>query len=537
MSKILKMSPHSQIYLLRKAQPGLVGVLDRLAEVGYILADLPEKGTAEKGVALLCLGRESKYEELEQELPRLRKLTPNLEWIALFSGKLKMKFHSLYALGFEQIYQIPLDEDLFANRIFEMLPLEIPVKELKFEHLQRVNVPVLKDVAQVPFDIFVYLPSNRKIMLYFREGVTFDAAQLERFEKHKNYPLFIRKTDIGRYKNLSGEALKKIKNTAGVSDDVKVEMVQEHVHNLMGPFFSEGELSDDEGRQTILQLQAMLRGLQVSPTLEDETIVSLEKLSSQKMTNASHSNNVATYCALFGLALGHKNLDELRLGGLLHDVGLADLPLELLGRDETSMSAEDRARYHLHPGNGKTDVVNRKVPVTETVLNMILFHHERPDGSGYPYGKKSEEIPVEAQICAFADEFDKWTSMREGYRCYTPKEAMLLLSGQLGQPADRSFNPAVHQKIVDFYLSAGHAAGGVEIAPGTPIEVGDVKVASSKTKIHEHKKMEHGIGLEQIAQLRPLKPGASVEIDGDIHLEVMALEKELEFYFMENGLK
>lgn len=504
--------------------------MERLEDVGYEFVPYPEVATAELNglvkVAVLGLGRDSNLEEMGAKFQEQRQLFPDCEWIAIFSGRLRVKAHILHEKGFNQIYQIPLDEELFTNRIFELLPLVIEQKELKFEHLLRVNVPLLKDVEIAGFDIFMYLPSNRRIMLYLREGFPVDSAKLEKFEKNRNHALFIRKSDIKKYKDYSTSALRKINANSSLSDDAKIDLVQENIQIMMTPFFSEGEMTDEEGRQTVIQLQGMLKGLQVGPPVSKESLVSLEKLAAQKMTNASHSNNVAVYCAMFGIAMGLKNIDELRLGGLLHDVGLADLPMELIGKDEQKMSDEDRARYHLHPGNGRTDVINRNVRVSETVQNMILFHHERPDGSGYPYGKKADEIPVEAQICGFADEFDKLTSFREGYPCYTPKEALRLLSGQLGQPAARVFNPDVHQKIVDFYLKE-------EEASVLPADHGQVIARRIAGEV-ERKSLSHPVAL---SSLHKKMPPANVDIDAesDAAIEIQVLEKELEFYFFEKA--
>lgn len=530
------MSDKPQIFLLGPAVPGLEGAFERLADVGYEWVPLDDKTKNLKGVAVLAIGRDTDYAALEPELERKRKANPDMEWIAVFSGRLKVKLHYLHGLGFNSIYQIPLDEELFTNRIFELEPLVVPQKELKFDHLLRVNLPLLRELDRAPFDVFMYLPSNRRIMLYFREGQPVEKAQLEKFEKHKNYSLFIRKSDIAKYKTFTSDSLLRIKAAEGLSDDAKIASIQENVHIMMGPFFADGELSDEEGRQTVRQLQEALRGLQIKPNLERETLQSLEKLAAQKMTNASHSNNVAAYCALFGIALGLQNIDELRLGGLLHDVGLADLPVELLGRDEKKMSPEDRARYHLHPGNGRTDVINRNVPVTETVLDMILLHHERPDGSGYPYGKKKDEIPVAAQICAFADEFDKLTSLREGYLCYSARDAMLLLSGQLGEPAPAVFNPEVHQPIVDFYLSEapGAAAGA---ATGAPATGGDAShgqvILRARPGSVERKKFKNPVLLNDLVPTMPPLPEGRIPIPEDILPEVVALEKETEFHFFE----
>ena len=526
------MDSKPQIFLLAEVQPGLAGCIDRLKDVGYDFVSLDPSLKDQKGIAILPIGRSTDFTILEALLTELKSQSPDMEWMAIFTGRLTVKAHYLYGIGFNQLYQIPLDEEIFTNRVFELLPIQIDQKSLKFDHLLRVNLPFFKDLEKAPFDVFMYLPSNRRIVLYQREGMPLDQSQLEKSSKHKNHSLFIRKTDIKKYKDCTTEALGKISVDPALSEAHKMMQIQENMQILMSPVFTEGEMDNEEARQTIMQLNEVLKGVQISPKVEKETINSLERLSSQKMTNATHASNVAAYCALFGLALGRTDAEELRLGGLLHDVGLADLPIDLIGKDESQMNEEDRARYHLHPGNGRQDVLNRKVPVTDTILNMILFHHERPDGSGYPYGKRGDEIPDEAQICAFADEFDKLTSLRQGYKCYSAMEALLLLSGRLGEPAHAVYNPKIHDKIIDFYFQKHqpkespiqHEAVGTVTVVNTP---------TSRPSRMDSRKLKKPVPLEQIAKTLPKVSSVSLTIDPDVEFEVMALERELEFYFLE----
>ena len=215
---------------------------------------------------------------------------------------------------------------------------------------------------------------------------------------------------------------------------------------------------------------------------------------------------------------------------MLHDIGLSDLPVDVLFKGEAALEGEDKSRYRLHPGNGQMEVKNRKIPVNETVMNMILLHHERANGKGYPYGKKGPEIPQEAHICALADEFDKLTSLRDGYRCYGAQEAMLLISGELtGTPLEVYYEP-VHKPIVDFYLQRGSPAKPAAKPTPAPAGFSGVQTRSAIDN-YVGKTWQKPVTLGEVAKaLGPDVP--PIEMDEKLALEFQSYAQELEFYFL-----
>lgn len=141
------------------------------------------------------------------------------------------------------------------------------------------------------------------------------------------------------------------------------------------------------------------------------------------------------------------------MAGLLHDIGLSELPTELLWKPEKLMTEEERAQYRLHPGFAKHSIERQKIKISKDVMEMILLHHERSDGSGYPYGYKNDKLSSYVKLIAFADEFDKLTSLRPGQPIRTPSEALSRLAGLDGLPPDSVFDPEFHQPIIDTFLT------------------------------------------------------------------------------------
>ncbi|MEU7058367.1 HD-GYP domain-containing protein [Streptomyces sp. NPDC046197] len=134
------------------------------------------------------------------------------------------------------------------------------------------------------------------------------------------------------------------------------------------------------------------------------------------------------------LGMGDDRVEVLRFAGILHDVGKLGVPTRLLRKDGP-LTPEERRVIELHPEYGHEMV--RGISFLGEARAAILHHHERLDGSGYPYGLMGSQIPECARVVAVADAFDAMTSTRS-YRRARPVEAAL---EELQRCAGAQFDP------------------------------------------------------------------------------------------------
>ncbi len=129
-----------------------------------------------------------------------------------------------------------------------------------------------------------------------------------------------------------------------------------------------------------------------------------------KYTNG-HSFRVARYTALIAERLGYdeQQIDDIYNIGLLHDIGKIAVPDQILGKPEALTKEEFEIISH-HAQNGYE--ILKEIEIRPDLAIGAGYHHEHIDGSGYPFGKKSDEIPEVAQIIAVADTFDAMNSTR-----------------------------------------------------------------------------------------------------------------------------
>ena len=151
-----------------------------------------------------------------------------------------------------------------------------------------------------------------------------------------------------------------------------------------------------------------------------------------------HSERVVTYSLRLGreYGLSSDEMKSLEFGSLLHDIGKIGVPDSIL-RKPAKLTEEEWVRMREHPLHGQQ--ILRGIEFLEGAARVVAQHHEKWDGTGYPFGLRNEEIDICARIFSVADAFDAITSDRV-YRRGKPYEAA---AQELDDWAGRQFDPKV----------------------------------------------------------------------------------------------
>ncbi len=182
----------------------------------------------------------------------------------------------------------------------------------------------------------------------------------------------------------------------------------------------------------------------------DEALVSVEDayrstlkalaqaLETRDAETHGHSERVVTYSLRLGRELGldKDQLKALEFGSLLHDIGKIGVPDAIL-RKPAKLNSEEWIKMREHPVHGQQ--ILREIRFLEGAAKVVAQHHEKWDGSGYPFGLRQEEIDLNARIFSVADAFDAMTSDRV-YRSGRPYEAA---AAELDRCSNQQFDPKV----------------------------------------------------------------------------------------------
>jgi len=221
--------------------------------------------------------------------------------------------------------------------------------------------------------------------------------------------------------------------------------VQGQLRSVCALWRAEGAFSADklEGLQLVGRIIEMsIENRQLLDGLRDQlkgTIEALAHLVELRQPDyVHHTMRMSDHAVGIGLQLGlsEHELRDLRLACVLHDVGMLEVPAEILTA-RRPLTAEETMLVRRHPVAGAN--IAKTAHFSVAVQQAILSHHERLDGSGYPAGLAGEQIPIAARIVAVADAYNAMLSDRPYRPALSPDQAVR----EVVKGAGTAFDPRV----------------------------------------------------------------------------------------------
>ncbi len=184
--------------------------------------------------------------------------------------------------------------------------------------------------------------------------------------------------------------------------------------------------------------------------LFEGTIKSItEALDAKDSYTLGKSRKVTYYAIKIGQKLGLKKLEEskLELAGLLHDIGIIGVPEDILNKTEALTDEEyNEIKKHVEYGIRILEDIKQLNPV----IDIIKYHHEHYDGSGYPYHLKGEEIPLLSRILNLADAYVSLISNRIYRKKTDSASALRILKEKRGTQFDEKLFDILEQNASEF---------------------------------------------------------------------------------------
>jgi len=151
-----------------------------------------------------------------------------------------------------------------------------------------------------------------------------------------------------------------------------------------------------------------------------------------------HVDRVSKIALMLGRELGwdEPSMTMLKFGAILHDIGKIVVPKKILNK-EGKLAEDERRLLRQHPEAGAKML--EEIKHLRPTIPFVLYHHEKWDGSGYPFGLKEKEIPIEGRLLAIADVYDAITSDRSYHKGCSKEEALKTIKRESGV----AFDPAL----------------------------------------------------------------------------------------------
>lgn len=352
--------------------------------------------------------------------------------------------------GFSEAFLLPMDLEFLRRDLTGYLST---IAGGGIQSYRSVKLVDIQPGTVLDFDTAIYLPANDRYIKYSCAGDAFDEEKVNRLKRHNMSAVYVPADQMQKFYQYTARRLGEIGVTGELSATEKNEKLETAIRDLVSGLFSDStnEMTFDAGKKILEDLKGITSAYILNSPSSDWYQRLLGRMG-EMGSDYNHSANVSTYAALFSIGLGIGDPAELAMAGLLHDVGLADIPHEVLEKNEEDRTKEGQALYEKHPLLSLEILRRKKLVLSDKVSKMISQHHECFNGTGYPGRMVGSRILKEAQLLALADKFDYLTSASQGNRLTTPAAAIQYLRRQvIDDPGKMIFDPELLKAVLRLF--------------------------------------------------------------------------------------
>ncbi|MFY9397376.1 MAG: HD domain-containing phosphohydrolase [Desulfomonilia bacterium] len=290
--------------------------------------------------------------------------------------------------------------------------------------------PIVRQGHTCSVDLYIKIRNNYR--LFAAKGATFTEEHCRIFSKNRT-TLYIRISDNESAEDYLHSYVNDLIADPGMESGMKAEIV------FSSSMRSIRQVFDGLNRRNLADLEKTSAHM-VKLILSDKRIMNdLVGITSHDRSTYHHSVRVGIYATalavhLFsGQANGH-DLPALCTAFLLHDIGMTRVPSQI-SRKTGPLSENERQVIRKHPIWGHERLMNANY-LTSQAASIVLYHHERCNGTGYPFARSGRDIPLYAKICSIADTFETLTSMAAHGSSMSPFEALSFMQQKMAGQFD-----------------------------------------------------------------------------------------------------
>jgi len=302
-------------------------------------------------------------------------------------------------------------------------------------------VPMHLDYVQLDTECQqdIYLRAHGQFVIYRRAGQIFNFADKQKLEASNNKVVYIFcKSESNILQFFEGN-LGSIIESPSIDPKEKANVLYQCAVGIAQDIFEKPEAKETINRSKKVvdnTIQLLAQG--------SDAFLQMISLSGHDYYTYTHCVHVLTFTVSLLSNFGYKDplfLKEAGMGALLHDVGKSKVPIEILNKPG-KLNEDEWKVMKTHPQVG-ADIVNRgRMP--ERGVNIIIQHHERLNGKGYPHGLYGGAIPIASQAVSIADAYDAMTTNRCYQRAMSPFNALRIISQEMKE----HYNP----KLVNTFI-------------------------------------------------------------------------------------
>lgn len=311
-----------------------------------------------------------------------------------------------------------------------------------------IHLEVVRTDELLPFELYLRLNYNGRVrfVLYKKKGLSLGEKDRTKLVENQVSTLFIRTTDIEEYQKYIERELEEVDSEKEVKR--KALLLYESSACMLREIFENPEYGFKIDEMTNFVENA------VTSMLNNPKVIKfMLSMATHDYFTYTHSVNVFVLVLGTTYHLGYKEeklLKEIGLGALMHDIGKRNIDRRILQK-RGPLSPDERKEVERHPLYS-AEILQSVGSVPWRAREIALQHHEKIDGSGYPYGLEGHEISKFSKITCIADIFDALTTDRPYKQGVQPFKALNIMLKEMRTKLDMSL-------LKDFIIFLGKSEG------------------------------------------------------------------------------
>ena len=290
---------------------------------------------------------------------------------------------------------------------------------------QQIPLTTLAPERQVGVKLFLRTGKDR-FVLFINETSQLSTAKIEQLKENHVSHLYLNTDDRQGYLNYIKKNLSTILTNPDLTENNKASIIYETASDITEELFLQ------PSREGIEQTRNLVDCMIDTISQSTKTSNLLMMITNQDYYTYTHSINVGIYAVSMMRkaipSISEAELKTLGLGFFLHDLGKAKIPNSIINK-KGSLDQDEWQLMQKHPAMG-AELAQEMGTDNSSIIDIILTHHERCSGSGYPKKLSRNEISIPGKICALCDVFDALTTKRSYKKALSTFEALKIIQNE-----------------------------------------------------------------------------------------------------------
>ncbi|MEN0060368.1 MAG: HD domain-containing phosphohydrolase [Bdellovibrio sp.] len=354
---------------------------------------------------------------------------PDCHIIVLHSSAAALDFNIVKKNGADEVMHINFDREFISDMVLQLAPIDMDGDHIPITALMPVDLRDMEPEMNINFDVYVHLPVNHRTVLMRKSGDTVDAKHIEKFLNLKQQ-MYVKKTQMKEFFEYARTVMSLRNAPFPVSMTEKFHRAKKAIYEIMAQFLNGATTDYQEGRIIYEKCKDIIADFELTKDLTpQETFNEIFRFTGNVRTLYHDCICLSAYAAYFAQLLDwpQDKRENAALAGLLHNIGLSQLPASIGEKTLSEYSAEEMSQYQLYPERSVTMVKSKKVPLAVDISEAIAQHRENSIGTGFPKKLTADHLTDLGKLLGLAYTFHEMTALRDRQQAWSAFQAITQL--------------------------------------------------------------------------------------------------------------